>query len=455
MQDAQLAPDDVLKAPPPGQQRAEAGATQAERERVDTEVTALKVFADRGRRHDGKRPGVRIALAARGSEVIAQSPRPTDRRGAKASVREHLAAQAGRERTDVADDDEVEIQGSSAEPEVAHRAADKVDLLPGPADRVQRPRAGGQRAQSLGKLAHRHDGHRVIIAKRAAGTAVSIGAMRFLPRRRLWRALLSLLVVAVGVGVAAAVILLNKPGDVSHPEVAFTAPRKAATTKPVSAPSKDKTKAKAFSWPWYGYSAARTRDFIAPANLAPPMHVGWSYHTGALLEFPPSIEGDHLYFLDDSGFAREIDSLTGKVLWTRKVGTLAAASPAIDARAGLLFMPILSDRSHTPGDGRFVALSMKTGRVKWSRPLPAGSESSPIVSGDSVYFGDGGGTLYAWTFPTVTPSGRSRPAARSRAVRRCGTGACTSATTPGGPTPCGPPTASRCGRCRPRARTTA
>jgi len=54
--------------------------------------------------------------------------------------------------------------------------------------------------------------------------------MRFLPRRRLWRALLTLIVVLVGLGVAAVVIVLSKPGDVSHPNVQFTAPQKAATT---------------------------------------------------------------------------------------------------------------------------------------------------------------------------------------------------------------------------------
>jgi outer membrane protein assembly factor BamB len=227
--------------------------------------------------------------------------------------------------------------------------------------------------------------------------------MRFLPRGTLGRALLMLTVVIVGVGVAALVIVLDKPGDVSHPDVQFTAPHgtAAATTRP------KKRQPAVFSWPWYGLSPTRTRQFVAPADLRPPLHVGWSYHSGALLEFPPSIRGDDMYFLDDSGEAHEMDVRTGKLVWQRHVGALAAASPAIDAPAGVVLMPILSDHGHSPGDGRFVALSMRTGRVRWSHPLPAGSESSPIVHGDSVYFGDGGGTLYAldartgrvqWTF---------------------------------------------------------
>ena len=38
---------------------------------------------------------------------------------------------------------------------------------------------------------------------------------------------------------------------------------------------------------------------------------------------------------------------------------------------------------------------MKTGRMIWSRPLGAGSESSPIVNGQTVYYGDQAGNLFA------------------------------------------------------------
>lgn len=231
--------------------------------------------------------------------------------------------------------------------------------------------------------------------------------MRFLPRRPLWRAVLGLAVVALGVVVAGVVIVLSRPGNVSHPNVQFTAPRSSATkstTRHRSAP--------AFSWPWYGYSAARTRNFAAPADLHPPLHVGWAYRSGSLLEFPPSIYGDRMFFLDDSGSAKELDLRTGKLGWTRRIGTLAAATPAVDAKAGIVLMPVLSDHGSSPGNGRFVALSMANGRVRWSRPLHAGSESSPIVHGRTVYFGDSGGTLYAlnvanghvrWTYHASGP----------------------------------------------------
>jgi outer membrane protein assembly factor BamB len=234
--------------------------------------------------------------------------------------------------------------------------------------------------------------------------------MRFFPRRPLWRAVLALGVVIVGVVIAALVIVLSKPGNVSHPDLQFTTPTTSAqktTTKPPP-----KKKVSSFVWPWYGFNDARTRQFVAPADLRPPLHAGWSYHGQALLEFPPSIDRNRMFFLDDNGTARALDVRTGKVLWTRQVGTLAAATPAVDVKDGLVLMPSLSDTGHSPGDGRFVALSLKTGKVKWSHALASGSESSPIIHDGSVYFGDNGGTLYGmnartgktkWTFHASGP----------------------------------------------------
>ena len=217
---------------------------------------------------------------------------------------------------------------------------------------------------------------------------------RFLPRRRLWQVVLGAAVVLVGLGVAALVIVLSEPGNVSHPDLQFTSPTTSATVQ--TPPRTHGARARAgFQWPWYGYDAGRTRDFVAPADLHPPLHVGWQYTGTPLLEFPPSIDGTSMYLIDDDGFARALSVATGKVQWTRRVGTLAAASPAIASGAGVVLMPVLSVHGSAPGNGRFVALSTRTGRVLWSRPVAAGSESSPIVSGATVYYGDSGGTLSA------------------------------------------------------------
>jgi outer membrane protein assembly factor BamB len=164
-----------------------------------------------------------------------------------------------------------------------------------------------------------------------------------------------------------------------------------------------------FLWPDYGYTAARTRYFAAPPNLGPPLRKGWSYQDYALLEFPPVLYHDRLMFIDYDGSAKAVDKLTGRLIWQRKLGTLSAVSPAVDPVHGLVFIPLLSETpgARLPGNGRFFALSTQSGRVVWSRALRAGSESSPLVHGSNVYFGDAGGTVYSlrtsnghlnWTF---------------------------------------------------------
>jgi outer membrane protein assembly factor BamB len=192
------------------------------------------------------------------------------------------------------------------------------------------------------------------------------------------------------VGAAVAVILLNSPGNESHPNVEFTAP---TATKP-------KPPAPAFEWPRYGYDAARTRYFPSGHRLDPPFRKGWVFQDFALLEFPPVLVGNTMFIVDDNGSAKAIDKRTGRKLWETKVGTLAAASPALGINQGLVFVPVLStdpnaQASQSPGNGRLVALSMKDGHQVWSHAVPAGTESSPMAYQDAVYFGDQSGTVYS------------------------------------------------------------
>lgn len=214
-------------------------------------------------------------------------------------------------------------------------------------------------------------------------------------RRWLWRGLLAAAVALVIAGVAVAFVLTHAPGNVSHPNLEFTTPT--TSTAPAPRP-RAKKQVNNFQWPLYGFTGERTRFFAAPGNIAPPLHVGWKFRDGALLEFPPVIYHETLFVLDDDCAARAINLTNGHVKWFHKIGTLCAASPATAPRAGrdgLVVMPVLSISGRSPGNGRFVALSMKTGRIAWSRPAGAGSESSPIVHGITVYYGDQGGTLYA------------------------------------------------------------
>jgi outer membrane protein assembly factor BamB len=215
---------------------------------------------------------------------------------------------------------------------------------------------------------------------------------RLIPRRPLWRGLLAAGIVIVALAIAAVLVIVSRqPHNVSHPNLEFTDP-----TTPTAPPKKVKPKQiDNFQWPVYGYTQSRTRDFEGAADLKPPLHVGWTYNDGALLEFPPVIYHEVMFLIDDDASAKAINVKTGKVIWERKLGELAAASPVVAGKQGEVLMPTLSTNGHAPGSGGFFALSMKTGKIIWKRPVGAGSETSPIVSGRTVYYGDGAGNLYA------------------------------------------------------------
>jgi outer membrane protein assembly factor BamB len=149
--------------------------------------------------------------------------------------------------------------------------------------------------------------------------------------------------------------------------------------------------------------------FPGAGKLHPPLRVGWKFNDGALLEFPPVIYDNRLFFEDANGWARGVSTTNGHVLWRRRVGTLAAASPALDVRHKLAFFTLLSTSpgASSPGNGAVVAVSMNTGKIVWSHALGPGTESSPLVHGLSVFVGDQGGTVYSfrtydghvnWTF---------------------------------------------------------
>ena len=220
--------------------------------------------------------------------------------------------------------------------------------------------------------------------------AMSSPASRRPPWRWLAVAAVALVVVLAG---GAAFVLLHAPGNVSHPDLQFTRP--VTSTAPAAPAHKARRAVDNFQWPWYGYNAGRTRFFAANTKLRPPLHVGWIFDNGALLEFPPVIYHERLFALGDDGVAKAVNTLTGHGIWHHKLGTLAAASPAVASNDGLLLAPVLSTHGSSPGGGRFVALSLKTGRIMWSHPVPAGTESSPIVHGQSVFFGDQSGTLWS------------------------------------------------------------
>ncbi|HEY1508287.1 MAG TPA: PQQ-binding-like beta-propeller repeat protein [Solirubrobacteraceae bacterium] len=212
------------------------------------------------------------------------------------------------------------------------------------------------------------------------------------PRRWLRRVLIAAGVVLLLAAGAVVAVILHSPGNVSHPNVEFTAPTTSTTAPTRPKPTRVVNN---FQWPRYGYDLGRTRDFPNSSRLNPPLHRGWKYNDGALLEFPPVIYQNTMYLIDDDGSARAINKLNGHELWKRKVGTLAAASPAVDTRHHLILVPLMSVNpgARLPSNGRMLALSMKTGRTVWTHVVGAGTETSPTVFGQSVYYGDEAGNV--------------------------------------------------------------
>jgi outer membrane protein assembly factor BamB len=208
------------------------------------------------------------------------------------------------------------------------------------------------------------------------------------PPRRLRRGLLvALAVLVVLAGGAVAFVLAHKPGDVSHPDVEFTTGTTAAPAPPPKPQAVDR-----FLWPTYGFRENRTRDYLdAPDYLRPGFRRGWTYRGGALIEFPPSIDGGSLYLLDDDGILRALAKTSGRTRWQQRVGRLAAATPAVgDGRVYAVALQGIASAS-----GRVAAYRASDGEQVWSKALPSRAESSPLLKNGRLFFGSEDGTVYA------------------------------------------------------------
>jgi outer membrane protein assembly factor BamB len=201
------------------------------------------------------------------------------------------------------------------------------------------------------------------------------------------------LVCVVAAGAAAAILLTSRPGDVSHPDVEFTATQSSApeTTqrepKPTEHPMDDH-----FAWPEWGYNKARTRYLPLAVPLRPPFVKQWSVTGRELIEFPPVLCGRALYMEKNNAAVYKVSRLTGRVRWKTKIGYLAASSPSCAGRS--VYATVL-ERGKGINAGRVIALDAKNGRVRWSRKLASRSESSPLVASGRIYFGTEDGTVYA------------------------------------------------------------
>src|SRR5205085_10688492 len=122
----------------------------------------------------------------------------------------------------------------------------------------------------------------------------------------------------------------------------------------------------ALPWPTYGGTNARLRAVTAP-RVRPPFRRLWTFHGHALLEFPPVVGYGGVFEEAFDGHLYALDPASGKVRWRHYPHLCGWSSPALADH--LLFASFIGHRDcHTPpGKGLIVALSPRTGRIRWQR----------------------------------------------------------------------------------------
>ena len=101
------------------------------------------------------------------------------------------------------------------------------------------------------------------------------------------------LLSVVATGIAGAVALFKRPGDISNPNAAFK------VGKLENDPTKNKPgKDRSVDWPRFGYDEARTK-FLGVQKVRPPFTKLWKYDQEELIEFPPIIVDDRMYMIDN------------------------------------------------------------------------------------------------------------------------------------------------------------
>ena len=257
---------------------------------------------------------------------------------------------------------------------------------------------------------------------------------RRLPPR--WPAAIAGLLLAV---IAAAVLVFSRAGDDVDVNATFTGADVTESAGvqviPEGHPADD-----GFRWPIFGGNPQRTQALKVEKQLHPPYKTVWVRRGSVLLEFTPVSCGRSLYLLRNDGVLIKLSRRTGVGIWKRKLGALAASSPACsDSR---IYVSILRARQGHRG---------RQGRRRRRRVRPHASGRTTCATArsprrcsvrDRLYLGteDGNVLLPAdqGRRPALADVHRGRGEGRRRDERRQ---AVRSATTADGSTRCAAPTA--------------
>jgi outer membrane protein assembly factor BamB len=161
-------------------------------------------------------------------------------------------------------------------------------------------------------------------------------------------------------------------------------------------------------WPTYGYDPQRTHLAPLAWRLRPPFYGLWKLSAGRSIEFPPSVAYGNLYIPQQKGRFYVVKARSGKRVWVRQFNRCIAASPTI--HDGVVYQAVMDSKpcgAHEAGARGFViAWDAHNGRQLWR--FDAGVvESSPLLVGNTLYFGSWDQKLYA-----LTLRGRKRPRVR-------------------------------------------
>jgi polyvinyl alcohol dehydrogenase (cytochrome) len=146
----------------------------------------------------------------------------------------------------------------------------------------------------------------------------------------------------------------------------------------------------AADWPFYGKDLANSRDGgsggPSAADVA-SLQQAWRFDTpDGDFTGTPAVAGGTVVAGSGGGSIVALDSLTGKTRWTRDVNQPINGSAAIDAGAGLVYVPIA--KKNAP---HLLALGLSDGAVAWDRTLTTQNGSdvfgSPVLWKGDVYMG--------------------------------------------------------------------
>ena len=209
---------------------------------------------------------------------------------------------------------------------------------------------------------------------------------------------LAILAAALLVSAAAAALLLGR-GHGHRPKAPPV--QTGRSRRHVTRPSHP-----AFSWPVYGFDAARTHS--APLRLRPPFRTLWTvYADSSFIEFPPVLAAGRLFFGTNHGVVLAVEAASGRIAWHRQFAGCVAASPAVGN--GVVYIGFMDPPPCRGSALSFLAaLDARNGRTLW-RFRAGVIETSPLLAGGQVYFGSWDRRIYSldartgrleWSFST-------------------------------------------------------